>query len=47
MFLKINLNCIRLYLNKGKNRNSIFITHEQWVLTSFLSLDIIALILDN
>jgi hypothetical protein len=37
-FLKGNLNCIRLYLNKGKIGNSMVITHEQWVLTSFLSL---------
>jgi hypothetical protein len=30
-----------------KNGNSMVITHEQWVLTSFLSLDSLALILGN
>jgi hypothetical protein len=33
-FLKRNLNCIRLYLNKGKNGISMIITNEQGVLTS-------------
>jgi hypothetical protein len=28
-FLKRNLNCIRLYFNKGKNGISMVITHEQ------------------
>jgi hypothetical protein len=32
MFFKRNLNYIRLYLNKGKNRISKVITHEQGVL---------------
>jgi hypothetical protein len=36
-----------LYLNKGKNGISMAITHEQWVLTSFLNLDSLALILGN
>jgi hypothetical protein len=34
-------------LNKGKNGDSMVITHEQWVLTSSLSLDSLALILVN
>jgi hypothetical protein len=42
---KRNLNYIRLYLNKSKNGNSILITHEQWVPTSFLGLDSLELIL--
>jgi hypothetical protein len=44
-FFKRNLNYIRLYLNKAKNRISIVITHEQGVLTSSLSLDNLELIL--
>jgi hypothetical protein len=46
-FLKRNLYCIRLYLNKGKNGNSMVITHEQWALTCLLSLDSLALFLVN
>jgi hypothetical protein len=47
MFFKRNLNCIRVYLDRGKNGNSMAFTHEQWALTSFLSLDSLALILVN
>jgi hypothetical protein len=47
MFFKRNLNCIRLYLDKGKNENFMVFTHEQWALTSFLSLYRLALILVN
>jgi hypothetical protein len=47
MFFKRNLNYIRLHLNKGKNRISIVITHEQGVLTSFQSLGSLELILVN
>jgi hypothetical protein len=36
---KRNLTYIRLHLNKGKNGISLFITHEQGVLISFLRLD--------
>jgi hypothetical protein len=43
--LKENLNYLRLHLNKGKNGNSIVITHEQGILTSFLRLDSLGLIL--
>jgi hypothetical protein len=46
-FIKRNLNCIRLYLNKGKNGIFMVITHEQGFLTSFLSFDSLALILRN
>jgi hypothetical protein len=41
-FLKRNLNCIRFYLIREKNGNSMVIAHEQWALTSFLSLDSLA-----
>jgi hypothetical protein len=34
-------------LNKGRNGNSIVITHEQWALISFLSWGSLALILVN
>jgi hypothetical protein len=44
MFFKRNLNYIRLYLNKGKNRISKVITHEQGVLTRVLRLDSLELI---
>jgi hypothetical protein len=44
-FLKRNINCVRLYLSKGKNGNSMVITHEQGLLTSFLGLDNSELIL--
>jgi hypothetical protein len=37
-FEKINLNCIWFYLTRVKMEISKVITHEQWVLTSFLSL---------
>jgi hypothetical protein len=46
-FEKINLNCIRFYLTMAKMEISKVITYEQWVPTSFLSLDNLALILDN
>jgi hypothetical protein len=39
------LNYLRFYLNKVKNRNTMVIAHEQWVLTRFLRLDILELIL--
>jgi hypothetical protein len=39
MFFKSNITYIRLHLNKGKNGNSMVITHEQGVLKSFLRLD--------
>jgi hypothetical protein len=42
---KRNLIFIRLYLSKGKNRISMFITHEQGFLTSSLRLDSLELIL--
>jgi hypothetical protein len=42
---KRNLTYIRLHLKKGKNEISMPITHEQEVLTSFLSLDNLDLIL--
>jgi hypothetical protein len=45
MFLKINLICIRLYLTMAKIENSMFITHEQGVLTKVLRLDSLKLIL--
>jgi hypothetical protein len=37
----------KVLLNKGKNGNSMVITHERWALSSFLSLDSLALILVN
>jgi hypothetical protein len=46
-FIKRNLNCIRFYLTRVKIEISKVITHEQWVLTSFLSWDSLALILVN
>jgi hypothetical protein len=46
-FLKRNLNLIRLHLNKGKNRNSMVISHEQGVPTNFLGLGSLELILGN
>jgi hypothetical protein len=46
-FKKINLHCIRFYLTRAKMEISKVITHEQWVLTSFLSWDSLALILVN
>jgi hypothetical protein len=46
-FLKGNLNYIRFYLTRVKMEISKVITHEQWVLTSFLSCDSLALILVN
>jgi hypothetical protein len=42
---KRNLICVRLHLNKGKNGISMVITHEQGVLTCFLSFDRLELIL--
>jgi hypothetical protein len=33
---KINLNCIRFYLTWAKMEISKVITHEQWILTSFI-----------
>jgi hypothetical protein len=44
-FLKRNLICIRLHLNKGKNEISMVITHEQGVLTRVLRLNSLELIL--
>jgi hypothetical protein len=46
-FFKRNLNYIRLYLNKGRSGISMDISHEQGVLTSFLSLDSLEIILEN
>jgi hypothetical protein len=46
-FLKGNLNYIRFYLTRVKMKIFKVITHEQWVLTSFLSWDSLALILVN
>jgi hypothetical protein len=46
-FLKRNLNCIRFYLTRAKMEISKVITHERWLLTSFLSLDNLALFLVN
>jgi hypothetical protein len=43
--LEGNLNYLRLHLNKGENGDSIVITHEQGLLTSFLRLDSLGLIL--
>jgi hypothetical protein len=37
----------KVLLNKGKNGNSMVITHERWSLTSFLCLDSLKLILVN
>jgi hypothetical protein len=42
---KRNLTYIRLHLNKGKNGNSMVITHEQGVLAPFVRLDNLELIL--
>jgi hypothetical protein len=44
-FFKRNLNYIRLYLNRGRNRISMLITLEQGVLTSFLGSGSLELIL--
>jgi hypothetical protein len=44
-FLKRDLNSIRFYLTRAKLEISKVITHEQWVLISFLSLNRLALIL--
>jgi hypothetical protein len=41
------LNCISFYLSRAKQEFSMPITHEQWVLTSFLSSASLALILVN
>jgi hypothetical protein len=38
-----NLNCIRFYLTRAKNGISMVITHEQWLLASFLRLYILEL----
>jgi hypothetical protein len=47
MFLKRNLNYIRLYLNKGKIGISMLITHEQGVLRKFLGLGSLKQIFGN
>jgi hypothetical protein len=44
-FLNRNLNCIRFYLTRAKMEISMVITHEQWVLRSFLSPESLELIL--
>jgi hypothetical protein len=46
-FLKGNLNCISFYITRAKLEFSKVISHEQWVLTSFLSWASLALILVN
>jgi hypothetical protein len=46
-FHKGKLNCIGFYLTRAKLEFSMAITHERWVLTSFLSWASLALILVN
>jgi hypothetical protein len=46
-FQKGKLNCISFYLTRAKLEFSMAITHEWWVLTSFLSWASLALILVN
>jgi hypothetical protein len=46
-FQKGKLNCISVYLTRAKLEFSMAITHERWVLTSFLSRASLALFLVN